>query len=98
MDIQDVTTTNSPGPDEPSANRMDSSSPKPRKKRVAIHSPEVTPTQPTSPMAMDVDKPYDSSTIKPTALEHRFSGSTPHRPMSPTLVKATVAGDNWKEV
>ena len=80
------------------ANQADLTSPKSRKKRVAINSPDVTPTQTTSPTAMDVDKPYDSTTIQPTVLAHRFLDNTPHKPMTPALVKATVASDDWKEV
>lgn len=98
MDIQDDTTGKHLSHTETPAEHIEVSSPKPRKKRVAINSPEVTPPQLTIPTDMEVDNPSDHTTIKPTVLVHRFTNSTVQEEMTPAQVKAKVASDQWKEV
>jgi hypothetical protein len=98
MDIQDDKISNTMTDQNTPTEHKDAFSPKPRKKRVAINSPEITPPQTTLPTAMEVDEHCELEAIKPTVLAHRFQDNTLQEQMTPAQVKATLASDQWKEI
>ena len=96
MDIASEQINNTPIMDNATPPTLEATSPKPRKKRVAIHSPESTPPQPTTCTAMEVDIPGVS--IQPTVLSHRFQEHQLQNHMTPDQVKASIASDQWKAI
>ena len=98
METQEEPVSTLVPPQEIPMQQTEAFSPNPRKKRVALHSPEITPPKTTLPTAMDVDDPGDTTTIKPTVLAQRFHENDHLDQMTPAQVKATVASDQWKDI
>ena len=114
MDTQDDPNSETQTDNNEPASLVAASSPKPRKKRVAIHSPEDTPPQITLPTPMEVDNSHNFTILKPTVLALRFTEKTPtetrkltstntgtphhYAPMTQEEARSITTGDQWKEI